>query len=249
MVKLTYTTMRYSFIRVMAKVDPVRRAEIGREKRARTRAQLIAAANALFARQPVESVTIDDVVSEAGVAKGTFYVHFENLRELIAAVADELVRSFDEMLQPGRLSLDEPALRIALRCGRFIDRTLGDPAWGSLLANMVTAAPKGGESARRHLFEDLQKLSRGLPNGGTSPELGLEVVVGIMLQLLRALGERRLSSRDREAAIGAILRAIGLDARRVKSVLARLPAPQHDALPVEPKPSKGRPQRFSGRAA
>ena len=59
-----------------------------------------------------------------------------------------------------------------------------------------------------------------------------------MLQLLRALGERRLSSRDREAAIGAILRAIGLDARQVKSVLARLPAPQHDALPVEPKPSR-----------
>ena len=249
MVKVTYWTIRYSFIRAMAKVDPVRRAEIGREKRARTRAQLIAAANALFARQSVESVTIDDVVSEAGVAKGTFYVHFENLRELIAAVADELVRSVDEMLQPGRLSLDEPALRIALRCGRFIDRTLGDPAWGSLLANMVMAAPKGGESACRHLLEDLQKLSRGSPNGGISPELGLEVVVGIMLQLLRALGERRLSSRDREAAIGAILRAIGLDARRVKSVLARVPAPQHDVPPVEPKPSKKRPQRFSGRAA
>ncbi len=35
----------------MANVDPVRRAEIGREKRARTRAQLIAAAHALLARQ------------------------------------------------------------------------------------------------------------------------------------------------------------------------------------------------------
>src|SRR4029453_11852468 len=137
---------------------------------------------------PGESVTIDDVFLEAGVAKGTFYGHFETLRGLIAAVADDLVRSFDEMLQPGRLSLDEPALRIAFACGRFIDRALGDPAWGSLLANMVTAAPKGGESARHHLFEDLQRLSRGLPNGGISPELGLEVVVGIMLQLRRALG-------------------------------------------------------------
>ena len=107
--KVIYWTIGYSFIRAMAKVDPVRRAEIGREKRARTRAQLIAAANALFARQSVESVTVDDVVSEAGVAKGTFYVHFENLRELIAAVADELVRSFDEMLQPGRLSLPRRA--------------------------------------------------------------------------------------------------------------------------------------------
>ena len=65
----------------MANVDPIRRAEIGREKRTRTRAQLIAAARSLFARQAVESVTVDDVVREAGLAKGTFYVHFEDLRD------------------------------------------------------------------------------------------------------------------------------------------------------------------------
>lgn len=46
----------------MAKIDTIRRAEIGREKRARTRALLIAAAHSLFARQAVESVTVDDVV-------------------------------------------------------------------------------------------------------------------------------------------------------------------------------------------
>jgi AcrR family transcriptional regulator len=97
----------------MVNIDPVRRAEIGREKRARTRAQLIAAANALFAHQAVESVTVDDVVREAGVAKGTFYVHFKDLRELTAAVADELVKAIDDLLQPIRLTIDDPALRIA----------------------------------------------------------------------------------------------------------------------------------------
>ena len=91
----------------MANVDPIRRAEIGREKRARTRAQLAAAARSLFGRRPVESVTVDDVVEEAGVAKGTFYVHFEDLSALTAAVADELVRTFDELLQPQRVSMPD----------------------------------------------------------------------------------------------------------------------------------------------
>jgi hypothetical protein len=45
-----------------------------------------------------------------------------------------------------------------------------------------------------------------------------------MLQILRALGEGRLSSIDRDAAISAILRAIGLNAQEAKSVLMRLPA-------------------------
>ena len=208
----------------MANINPIRRAEIGREKRARTRAQLVAAANSLFARQAVESVTVDDVVREAGVAKGTFYVHFDSLEALTAAVAEELVQTFDELLQTSRLSLKEPALRIAFGCRSFIDKALNDSRWASLVARMVAAAPKGGEIARRRLFEDLQQFSNGLPGGKASAELNLEIVVGIMLQLLRAVGEGRLPSLDRDAAVSAILRAIGLNARQAKSILARLPA-------------------------
>ena len=127
----------------MAKINPIRRAEIGREKRARTRAELVAAANSLFARQAVESVTVDDVVKEAGVAKGTFYVHFDGLDGLTAAVAEELVQSFDELLQPGRLSFVEPALRIAFGCRSFIDKALNDPRWASLVARMAAAELEG----------------------------------------------------------------------------------------------------------
>ena len=222
----------------MAKINPIRRAEIGREKRARTRAELVAAANSLFARQAVESVTVDDVVREAGVAKGTFYVHFDGLDGLTAAVAEELVQSFDELLQPGRLSLVEPALRIAFGCSSFIDKALNDPRWASLVARMAAADPKGSELLRRRLFEDLQQFSKSLPGSGASAELNLEIVVGIMLQIMRALGEGRLSSHDRDAAVSAILRAIGLSARQAKSVLAHLSAPADGAMPAGPQPPK-----------
>ena len=233
----------------MAKVDPIRRAEIGREKRARTRAQLVAAASSLFARQTVESVTVDDVVKEAGVAKGTFYVHFEDLRALAAAVAQDLVQSFDDLLQPGRLAISEPALRIAFGCSCFIDKTLNDPAWARVVARMATSAPNGLEFARSRFFEDMRRFSEGLPQGRTSPEVSREIVVGMMLQLLGAFGDGRLSRRHREDAIGAILRAIGLDAKQVKSVIARLPASKGGALALAPaKTSKPR-RRPSARNA
>ena len=222
----------------MANINPIRRAEIGREKRARTRAQLVAAANSLFANQAPESVTIDDVVRKAGVAKGTFYVHFDGLEALTAAVAEKLVQTFDELLQPSRLSINDPVLRIAFGCSSFINKALSDPRWGALVSRMAAAAPKGGELARRRLFEDLQQFARGLPGDGQSAELNLEIVVGIMLQLMSALGEGRLSSLDRDAAVGAILRAIGLNARQAKSVLARLSAPADGAMPDGLRPPK-----------
>jgi AcrR family transcriptional regulator len=212
----------------MANIDPIRRAEIGREKRARTRAQLVAAASALFARQAVESVTVDDVVREAGVAKGTFYVHFKDLPELTAAVADELVKAIDDLLQPIRLSIDDPALRIAYGCSCFIDRALADPGWAGVAARMAAATATVGEVARRRLLEDIRRYVKSHGGVAISAELTLEVVVGIMLQVFAAIAEGRLSSRHREGAIAAILRAIGLDARQIKSVLTRLPV-QADA--------------------
>jgi AcrR family transcriptional regulator len=170
----------------------------------------------------VESITVDDVVKEAGVAKGTFYVHFDSLEALTTAVAEELVKSFDEMLQSSRGLLADPALRVAFGCSSFITKALDDPKWASLAARMALAGVPGGEITRRRLFEDIQRLSKGLPVGGGRAELILEIVVGIMLQLMRAIGEGRLSSADSDAALVAILRAIGLDARQVKTLVARV---------------------------
>ena len=226
----------------MAKINPIRRAEIGREKRARTRALLASAAYSLFARQAVELVTVDDVVKEAGVAKGTFYVHFDDLQALTTAMADELIKSIDGLLEPDRLSLSKPAFRIAFGCCGFIDKALTDPVWAKVMARMTVAASKGGEMARRHLFEDLSELSKGL-QGGISPALNLEIVVGVIIQLLGAFAEGRLSWRDREPAIAAILRAIGVDARQARSALAQLPVPPEGALPTVPRKSSSPRQR------
>ena len=88
----------------MARVDLARRAEIGRDRSARTRAELVAAARGLYAARPFDQVTVDDVVAAAGVAKGTFYVHFDSVADLQSVVADDLAREFDEFLQPRRLA-------------------------------------------------------------------------------------------------------------------------------------------------
>ena len=53
--------------------------------------------------------------------------------------ADELAREFDELLQPRRLSLDDPIERIAAGCGAFINQALHDPIWGALIVRAAAA--------------------------------------------------------------------------------------------------------------
>lgn len=161
---------------------------------------------------------------------------------MTAAVAGELVKAIDDLLQPIRLSIDGPALRVAYGCSCFIDRALADPSWAGVVVRIAAAEAMVGKVARRRLLEDLRRHVKEQPQGSTiSTELALEIVVGILLQVLSAIADGRLSSRHREGALAAILGAIGLDARQVKSVLARLPK-SADAAPTcaENRPSSGR---------
>jgi len=54
------------------------------------RAQLVQAAQAVFAQRGYHAATVDDITRAAGVAKGTFYLYFEEKREIYY----EVIRGF-----------------------------------------------------------------------------------------------------------------------------------------------------------
>ena len=59
------------------------------EKKARTRAQLIDAAAAVFARRGLVAASLDEVAEEAGLTKGAVYSNFDSKEDLFQAVIDE----------------------------------------------------------------------------------------------------------------------------------------------------------------
>lgn len=61
----------------------------------RTRLRLQEAACRLLDRMPADTVRVADICAEAGVAHGTFYVYFQDLRHLLA----ETLRAFVDFLQ------------------------------------------------------------------------------------------------------------------------------------------------------
>jgi AcrR family transcriptional regulator len=208
----------------MARIDLARRAQIGRDRRARTRAQLIEAARALYALNPIEAVTVDDVVGEASVAKGTFYVHFEGLAELQGAVADELAHEFDELLQPRRLATEDPIERIAAGCGAFVGEALRNPAWGALVARGALSMPNVALGARERLIEDLRRAAASGRLSAVTPELAFEFAIGIVLQTMQAAAERRIATPQAPGVVAGILRAIGVKPEEAREIALRVGA-------------------------
>jgi AcrR family transcriptional regulator len=205
----------------VARVNLARRAEIGREKRARTRTQLIEAAKTLLTERPIEAVTVDEVVTVAAVAKGTFYYHFNDLEELAAAVASELTRGFDTLIQSRRLVLSDPVERVAGGLMAFLDKAVEDCDWGRLVLN-GPGPPELGRSVRKNLVADLT-AARQLGNLSLDDiALAADLVIGIWREVTRAIVEGRLTAGGVDVACAAMLRALGLTRSQASALTARV---------------------------
>lgn len=66
-----------------------------KQKALETKKKIYASAEHLFRQYGFERVTVDSIVEEAGVAKGSFYVHFDSKNALIAALLFDNVNKID----------------------------------------------------------------------------------------------------------------------------------------------------------
>ena len=193
----------------MAKIDMARRAEIGRERRAKTRAQLVEAGAMLLAERPPESLTVDAIVDAASVAKGTFYYHFQSIDEWAAAVGAKLGESFDELLTPGRLEFSDPVERLSFAFTQFLERAISDTGWARLVVQSSQSATDFGLGVRANLKADLSEAIAQDRLNVRDVELAADIVIGIWLQVTRGILERG-AQRDLTRRAGeAVLRALG----------------------------------------
>ncbi len=127
----------------MARINPQRRAEIGRLKRHRTNGRIVDAALRVIADKGLDHFSIDDVVTEAGISRGSFYNYYPDRGALITDMADR----FHDMLGEMPFQVDEDAgmrenLVAYLRCqNRCLRKAHEKPDWGRLI-NEVFASER-----------------------------------------------------------------------------------------------------------
>jgi AcrR family transcriptional regulator len=208
----------------LAKVDVARRAEIGRDRSAKTRGHVLNSARGLFAERGFEAVGVDDVIKRAEVARGTFYLHFADIEGLRAAVADELVQALVFIRRPDRSQESDPVARLAGGCFAFIRQALLDPEWGALVARAAWTLPTVGRAARENMTDDLRRALLEERIAAISLELGAALVLGAVLQTMRLASEKRLKMADAKTAVIAILSSLGVSRREAAAIVRRLAA-------------------------
>ena len=77
------------------------------EKQAR-RAQVLRHAKRIFARKGYHRTNVADIISRARIARGTFYLYFENKKDLFEELLEQVLRELAVRIQRIRLGPGEP---------------------------------------------------------------------------------------------------------------------------------------------
>ncbi|MFW6051720.1 MAG: TetR/AcrR family transcriptional regulator [Myxococcota bacterium] len=168
------------------------------------RAQILDCARVVFAEKGYHQATVDDIVALVGVARGTFYLYFEDKRAALAALVDDfferMVASIqgidvsegapaptqqleDNLVRVARLALDDPAMMKII-----LHDTAGiDPAFDEKLHAFYG-------SLRMYLEETLAEGQQlGLVRDGDRPvmvSLGLGALKEILLATVTGITPR-----------------------------------------------------------
>ena len=182
-----------------------RRVERGRA----TRDKLLATARRLFGRDGYEATSVEAVLREAGVARGSLYHHFENKPALFDAVLDQVVAETAAQAAAAAAKHDDPVEGLRAGCATWLRLSL-DPAVQQIA--LVDAPAVLGWSRWRELDEQytLGGVRRSLQSLADAGRVPAEQVDSLANMLLAAVGEAALlivRAEDPEGALASGLAA------------------------------------------
>jgi AcrR family transcriptional regulator len=209
-------------------IDLGRRAEIGRERRARTRARIIAAAFDLLGSEHGLYSRIEDIADRAGVTRPTFYNHFKGMEELREALTAEVTHDFLVAVTQIVSGMPDPRQRAASAIRYYLHRARRDRQWAWSMLNMsANGIIFGAETYRQAELTVIEGMEAGLLRVPSSA-IGRDLILGSVLAAIGTLARTKAPADYSELIAGFILMGLGVppeDAQR----LASLPLP---ALPA-----------------
>ena len=201
-------------------------------KRDRTRDLLIRTAMQAFAADGVAGASVQQIAARAGVANGTFYVHFRTKEEILAAVAERLAVGLCERISRSQATIASGAERMAIGNRRYIQLAIEAPEQACLLLTVGAAAPELMAGVARYPAADLRLGQRQGDFQVANQRAALDLVMGTVREAMqRALAGPVPRGYPSEIA-AMVLRALGISPAQA-DIIARRPLPP---LPPEPEP-------------
>ena len=160
-------------------------------KGVRTKRQLYQCAMKLFRERGFDRVSVDEIVREAGMAKGTFYIYFNTKSDIILEMLRQYDTYYDQIMAglPDDLSIDQQMEEIVKGACRFTEEVIGLDLIRVLYVKQLTEGQEhpGLLNEDRALFRILSELlTEGQRAGVYDPALDVPDTTRLILHGIRA---------------------------------------------------------------
>ncbi len=136
--------------------------------REQRRAQIIAVATEVFAAKGYHDARIDDIVVRAGIARGTFYLYFEDKRAIFEHIVDTFLGQLHDAIRV--IELDDPTAPASLQLRdnllRVVDLFSSNPAMARILLSAAVGLDADFDRKLLAFYEAIAALiERALSEG------------------------------------------------------------------------------------
>lgn len=188
----------------------------------RTRKALIEAGQRLISAGRMNAATIDDIVREADVAKGSFYNHFPDRDALVQHVLSSVKTELEDLIARANEGVDDAPTYFARGMVSALVYGLMNNVSASVLIYVTSGVT---DPLNQHNTEIVRWLRKGMDDGSlklVNVDTGLVLLLGLSDMALARLLELQFDRpRAREVIHGVCsvaLRGLGVDARKVERI-------------------------------
>jgi AcrR family transcriptional regulator len=203
----------------MSESEPVNfRTRTGRQRRARTRASILAAALEVFDAKGIGRATVEDVREQAGLARGSFYNYFQTYEDMLKELAAEIARQLNAEQSERFEDVPNLAERLWSHVRYSILRVSSDRSCAEVLVRVTPLVGSLTDHMRAHAERDMQLASKSGAIRVPSTNVALDLGYGLTTMMLRRTLDTKTAKKDIEAAGLMLLRAWGVEeteARRI----------------------------------
>lgn len=201
------------------------RTRVAAVRREKMRARLLEAALQIIADEGTAALSIDRLILQAGVSRGTFYKYYDApqalVRELALGISNELISNAEPLVQ----LVDDPAVRIAVGLRALMHTCRTHPVLGHFLVHLGWQDLNQQHLMFDYVKRDLDQAQQLGRFGVIESDLALSLVgasalVGIQV-MMKSPGQVPNAPEETTAAV---LRALGMKDPEAQAI-AHLPLP------------------------
>ena len=212
---------------VKKKVD--HRPRVAAQRRATMQARLLLGALQLLSKKQVSDISINDLIHQENVSRGTFYKYFDSLSHVFAMLAARLDAELSPIADQFIACIPDAATRVATGTRLFLHVGSSAPVFGKLMVQSGWPVPHSEYNFLTFLDRDIQLATTQGVFEVLPPSVAAHLIVGPMIGGLQTMLLGQTQPDYAEQLTLRILISLGMNRAAAQKAL-RVPIPE---LPLQ----------------